>query len=167
MNKELINNWNTVINEEDAVYILGDVSWDNRENTSKIIQQLKGKKYLVRGNHDQQFNLSNNPSQKFEWIKDYAEIKDNGRNIILSHYPIPCYKNMMHGYYHLFGHVHSTKDSIIIEDALDTLFNNWNLERRSFNVGCMKWWMNYTPKTLDQIIEGYNNYIKILVEKKK
>lgn len=162
MNTELINNWNSVVNEDDEVYILGDVSWGSMEKTLEILKQLKGKKYLIRGNHDTIFHNSFKEFNEFQWIKDYAEIKDNDRNIVLSHYPMPCYKNMMHGWYHLFGHIHSTKDSEIIENALDTLFQTWNLERRTFNVGCMKWWMNYTPKTLGQIIEGYNNYIKFL-----
>ena len=28
---------------------------------------------------------------RFEWIKPYAELNDNKRKIILSHYPIFCY----------------------------------------------------------------------------
>jgi hypothetical protein len=31
---------------------------------------------------------------------------------------------------------------------------------RACNVGCMMPYMNYTPKTLSQIIDGYNTWVK-------
>ena len=158
---ELINNWNFVVNEDDEVYILGDVSWKNMKETLNILKQLKGKKHLVRGNHDEGFDNSDKFSHEFQWIKDYAEIKDNGRNVVLSHYPICFYKNMPHGWYHLFGHTHITNDEKMNEKFLDISFATYNIERRAFNVGCMQPWINYYPRTLDEIINNYNNYKEI------
>ena len=35
----------------------------------------------------------------FEKISDYEEIVDNDRNVVLCHYPIPCYKNHFYGWF--------------------------------------------------------------------
>lgn len=161
MDSELIENWNSVVTNEDEVYILGDISWLDKEITINIINQLNGKKYLIRGNHDSFFN-SNFPSNGFQWIKDYAEIKDGSKTVILSHYPMPVYKNIHHGNYHLFGHVHDTADSFAIEKYLSEIFERYKLPRRAFNVGCMKPWMDYTPRTLEQIENGYNKYMEVI-----
>ena len=32
------------------------------------------------------------------------------------------------------------------------------LPMRAYNVGCMMPWMNYTPRTIEQIIEGHKNW---------
>jgi len=165
MNTALIHNWNEIVTAEDSVYVLGDVSWDSKENTLKFLSQLNGKKYLIRGNHDTEFQCSNKPSQGFAWIKDYAEIVDNGKHIVLSHYPIPCYKNMYYGWYMLYGHVHSTTEDVITEHYFDSICNYYEFPRKSFNVGCMKNWMQFAPRTLDQIEDGYNKYKEIIKER--
>ena len=161
MDLDLIKKWNSVVTEEDEVYILGDISWWNKKMTEDIINQLKGKKYLIKGNHDVFMN-SDIPSNIFQWVKDYAEIQDGGKTIILSHYPIPCYKNMYHGTYHLFGHVHNTAESSVIENCLTSICEYYEFSRKAFNVGCMKPWMDYTPRTLEQIENGYNKYIEVI-----
>ena len=52
MDKALIHNWNSVITPKDIVYVLGDVSFYDKERTVKLIKSLKGTKVLVMGNHD-------------------------------------------------------------------------------------------------------------------
>lgn len=53
MNEKIIQNWNSVIKDDDIVYHLGDV-YLNAEYASiyKILKELKGQKYLAYGNHD-------------------------------------------------------------------------------------------------------------------
>lgn len=52
----LLNNWNSIVNNNDDIYILGDIGrlGNNKENSyvASIISQLKGKKHLIIGNHD-------------------------------------------------------------------------------------------------------------------
>ena len=54
--KRLEKNWNAVVTDNDTVVIPGDVSWAMRlEDTKKdfeFLNGLKGKKILVKGNHD-------------------------------------------------------------------------------------------------------------------
>ena len=153
MNNTIINNWNSVVSENDCVYILGDMFWDNN-NADKILSQLKGHKYLIKGNHDR---LNSSMEKHFIWIKDYAEIKDNNRSVILCHYPIPCFNKQYYGNYHLYGHVHDSFEWNMIEHFKSEMIALYDKQCNMFNVGCMIKYMNYTPRTLDEIIEKANS----------
>jgi calcineurin-like phosphoesterase family protein len=52
MHGELIKRWNSVVTDQDIVYIVGDAVMGQRETTLQFIKQLAGHKYLVPGNHD-------------------------------------------------------------------------------------------------------------------
>jgi hypothetical protein len=71
---------------------------------------------------------------------------------------------MYYGWYMLYGHVHSTTEDVITEHYLDSICNYYEFPRKSFNVGCMKSWMNFTPRTLEQIETGYVKYKNKLKE---
>ena len=109
MNKTLINNWNTYVTDHDEVYILGDfMHKGNAKTANEILSRLKGKKYLIKGNHenylsDPHFNL-----HLFEWIKDYHAVTLDGIKFILFHYPILEWDNYFRGSIHLYGHVHNS-----------------------------------------------------------
>ena len=47
-----VDKWNKTIAKGDFVYILGDFCLGNKEYTEKILNRLKGRKFLIRGNHD-------------------------------------------------------------------------------------------------------------------
>ena len=49
MQEVLIQNWNSVVNEEDIVFVVGDYSNIDYYQTEKITKRLKGKKYLIKG----------------------------------------------------------------------------------------------------------------------
>jgi len=53
---EIFSNWEKSISNEDVVLIAGDISWAMRLEDAtpdlEIISKLKGKKVLLRGNHD-------------------------------------------------------------------------------------------------------------------
>ena len=108
MEQTLIKNWNEKVTKEDVVYILGDFCWSKEKSEwLKILDQLNGSKYLIRGNHD----LKNPPAavkNKFCQITDYKEITDNGKRIIMSHYPILFYRSSYNeGVWHFCGHTHN------------------------------------------------------------
>lgn len=52
MNARLIHNWNSVVEPDDTVWVLGDVDMHGKEATLALIDQLVGTKILVAGNHD-------------------------------------------------------------------------------------------------------------------
>lgn len=163
MDKALINNWNSVVDNLDAVYILGDFCWDKEDRWIEVLKQLKGKKYLILGNHDLK-RLTPKVKGYFSGIYDYREIKDNGRRVILCHYPIPFYKNDYNpDVYHLYGHIHVTIENDFMEKIKKMIQEEDTRDRgkhmcQFYNVGCMMPWMGYTPRTLDEIIEGVRKH---------
>lgn len=84
MQDTIIKNWNGAVGRTDDVYILGDVFWKN-EGAGKILNSLNGNKFLILGNHDR---VNAEMKEHYVWVKEYAEIKDNGRHVVLCHYPI-------------------------------------------------------------------------------
>ena len=52
MDKALIALWNRKVNSEDLVYVVGDFAYRNEKPFDWYLRQLKGKKYLIVGNHD-------------------------------------------------------------------------------------------------------------------
>lgn len=104
MNEKMIDIWNKTVAPKDRVYILGDFSFMNSARTGKVLEQLNGRKTLIRGNHDGWLNYD--LESHFENIYDYRKISIDGKRIVLFHYPIWEWENMHHGSYHLYGHVH-------------------------------------------------------------
>lgn len=87
MDKTLIKNWNNKVKDNDEIYILGDFTLKkDEEYILNILNQLNGKKYLIKGNHDY-WVKKEILSSEFEWIKDYYELKYNKEKFILCHYP--------------------------------------------------------------------------------
>lgn len=106
MNETLIKNWNNTIKPQDTIYILGDLCFKmTLEESHKIIQRLNGKKILIRGNHDKQYDEG-----LFQDICDYKELKYNKQLFILSHYPFEEWNHFFSGAIHLHGHQHNHSD---------------------------------------------------------
>ena len=162
MENVLISNWNSMVTNEDTVYILGDFCWGKEPDWIRILDKIIGNKVLIRGNHDLK-NMPVNLKNKFADIKDYQEIDDNGRTVIMCHYPILAYKHSFDpNTFMLFGHVHNnTKESYLITQFIKQIRQNYigNFDNRGqlVNVGCMMPWMDYTPRTLDYLIDKLDN----------
>lgn len=162
MNRAIINNWNNVVTNEDTVYILGDFCWLKEDKWIEILDELKGNKVLIRGNHDLK-NMPANLKSKFADIKDYKEIDDNGQTVIMCHYPILAYKHSFDpNTFMLFGHVHNnTRESHLITQFIKEIWKNriekFDNRGQLINVGCMMPWMGYTPRTLDYLINKLDN----------
>lgn len=156
MNKELIRRWNSVVSNGDIVYILGDMFWCTPKIAAPIMDELNGQKFLVKGNHDR-WNDSKF-DKKFVKIADYLEVEDGDKRIVLSHYPIPCFKNHFYGWVHLYGHVHSSFEWNMMEHDRFLMENLYNKQCDMINVGCMMPWMDYTPRTLEEIMARYEKW---------
>ena len=164
MEQTLIKNWNSRVTKEDVVYILGDFCWSKEKSDwLKILDQLNGSKYLIRGNHD----LKNFPAEvknKFCQITDYKEITDNGKRIIMSHYPIMFYRSSYgNDVWHFCGHTHNRtaeelKRQEYILDLLKSREKDYDNRAHIINVGCMMDYVNYVPRTAEELIEWWENY---------
>ena len=168
MNEYMIEQWNQKVRKNDEVVILGDFSIAKGEKTNELLLRLKGKKYLIVGNHDRFLNDKTFDRNLFKWIEPYMELNDNKRKVILSHYPVFCYNGQYRlndqgepKVYMLYGHVHNTYDELLINHFQNItreqkrLVYHANEERpipcNMINCFCM--FSDYTPLTLDEWIE--------------
>lgn len=110
MNQTLIRNWNQRVKAEDEIYILGDFTMKGPAMASSILTQLKGRKYLIRGNHDQFADAADFDASQFLWIKDYGEVVWGNTRFTLFHYPILEWNGFYKGAVNLHGHQHNHED---------------------------------------------------------
>lgn len=107
MDEKLIYNWNSLIDNKDEVYILGDFSFHKKRKTVEIVKRLNGNKCLILGNHDKK-NLNNEIKSYFNWCKDYHEQKIDNEFVVMSHYPMLTWNKSHYGSFMLHGHSHGS-----------------------------------------------------------
>lgn len=167
MNAHIIEQWNKKVRKNDEVVILGDFSWGNAQQTQEVLEQLNGRLYLIVGNHDRFLEDKKFDSSRFVWIKQYAELNENRRKVVLSHYPIACYNGQYRKdedgnpkTYMLHGHIHKTQDQQLID-----FFEEYVKSQSHVSIGgdietipchfinCFCMYSNYQPMTLDEWLE--------------
>ena len=142
----IITNWNKTLKNTDTGFILGDVSYRPRDETLEMLEQLKGNIVILPGNHDRWLIHEDN-------IADCLTIKDTvfgeEKYVFLCHYPCAVWDRQFEGGLHLYGHVHSrmNNDGTIRHTVLDHPDMS-----NAYNCGCMVSYMNYTPRTIEEII---------------
>lgn len=110
MNKALIENWNNKISFDDNVYILGDVTMKGPGAAMSVLQQLKGKKHLICGNHDYFVRKESFERSLFVSIQDYSEVTYSNTMFVLSHYPMLEWNGYYKGSIMLHGHQHNHRE---------------------------------------------------------
>lgn len=156
MDEAMISMWNDEVSEKDTTYILGDVIWQSREEDwERILKALKGKKFIVKGNHDETSTLRKLAKNGvIEGWEHQTIVSDNGRKVILNHSPMPFFVNQHHdGWYHLYGHVHTSFDYKMILSLQRSIEDLYQHPIEMYNCGCMLYYMSYIPQTLDWIVE--------------
>ena len=121
MNEAIVLAWNSVVDNKDTVYIGGDFAFRNHR---KWVNELKGKKILIVGNHD---HMPQDVLDLFkpDWKCDDVTAQDAiktmvqfrevhqqldrvicGQRMTLNHYPMRSWSSSVHGAWCLHGHVH-------------------------------------------------------------
>ena len=138
------------------VYILGDFCWGKQSNWIYFLSMLKGQKTLIVGNHDLK-QFSSNTKRLFSDIKYYKYISDNGRRVILCHYPIPFYvSDYSDKCYMLYGHLHNSIQETFmkqIKNMIKEKDNRGKSTNKCNFYNCFCGFYNYEPVTLDEIIQ--------------
>lgn len=139
--EHIIKNWNSVVNPNDTVWILGDMVI-NKKNLHRF-RELNGRKLLVMGNHDN-FNK--------EWFDTVlmdvvdrpfgcVEKRFGGIRTVFTHIPVhPCQLERRFDF-NLHGHLHSSTVSKMDGSGEDDL--------RFLNLSMEHW--NLTPVPFDTI----------------
>ncbi len=166
MHSYILQQWNAKINNGDTVYILGDMAFRYKGNDLiALVAQLRGKKVLLKGNHDDVSDYRY--KQLFHEICDYKELTENvegkAYKLCLMHYPILMWNGQHNGTILLYGHTHNSVEDTFFQECIDrineseelSLRRNGGKTVRAYNVGCMKPYMNYEPRTLKEILEAH------------
>ena len=147
MDKTLIKNFNSVVGENDILYILGDFTMSGSYTKClRYREQINCKRiHLVLGNHDKR----NIHHDYFESVQDYEELKMNGIKLCLSHYPFLSWNSRDRGSIMCHGHIHSNKRS--------NATNRWQRILR-YDVGVDA--NDYKPVSIEEIIEYFRSVNK-------
>jgi calcineurin-like phosphoesterase family protein len=86
MDESLIWIWNQLVDYNDMVYVLGDVSFHRPSTGVSQLSRLKGRKILIQGNHDN-WSLTQYQQAGFDAVLQEARIRLGGYSVTLSHYP--------------------------------------------------------------------------------
>lgn len=91
MNEAIITRYNTIVQPEDDVYVLGDLMLNNNEEGLQCIKQLKGNIHIIRGNHDSDTRMSlYNECYNIVEITEGQFLNYKNYHFYLSHYPCLC-----------------------------------------------------------------------------
>ena len=135
----LLDRINSRVGKKDELYILGDVSMGNKENTEKILHRMNGSnKFLILGNHDD--NIKHSTVFKGIWQRrnfNFNSPSYPNIHIVLDHFPLASWERKVHGAMHLYGHVHGR-------------FENRGL---SFDIGVDA--NNYYPLNLEEVLDKF------------
>ncbi len=163
MEEAFIRNWNNAVNEDDTVYMLGDMFDDTRvDKVAEILRKLKGRKVMIRGNHEPIGEFPDKIKPLMEDTGSYLEITDGDREVVLSHYPILFHKNARHKKWCMvYGHLHNSIDYLDLVMFKAIIYvrakrYDASIARLWYNCGAMMPWVDYTPRTLEELIEGEN-----------
>lgn len=136
MNEAIITNWNNKVKKDSKVFLMGDVSFGNKNKTSDILDRLNGEIYIILGNHDEISKLKHN---KVVSICDYLEISCGDYFIVLSHFPFEVWNKRQYQSWHLHGHCHG---SLVLE--------NDNQKRIDVGIDCSP---SFSPFSFSEIEE--------------
>ena len=127
--RTLIENHKRAVRKNDTTYFFGDMCFT--EESLELIEELKGKKILIQGNHDGQY--IKDKRKLWEVFDDIIALK-NYKGVWFSHCPI--HESELRGKYNIHGHTHSA----IVDD------------HRYFNI-CVEQ-TDYKPLQIKEVIEG-------------
>lgn len=118
MNQALINNWNSVVKEDDTVFVLGDMGFCGYDKLEPLMSQLNGKKYLIQGNHDSDkivFRLYEaNIIEGYYKMHEVTIIGDEecpDQQLTLCHFPMIDWPNKERGAWMVHGHQHQLPET--------------------------------------------------------
>lgn len=122
MNCVIVENWNARVRPDDEVWIVGDFAYRSAESPTGILRELNGRKHLILGNHDFKWIKNVQLDRWFESVDMMAQTEDEGRRIVLCHYPL---MTVPRHFVNVFGHIHNDR-SAGYWSLLSTMENSLN-----------------------------------------
>lgn len=145
MDHAMIQLWNARVSKDDEVWFLGDFCHKSAHPAEWYLHQLKGRKHLIVGNHDQPILNSQTALGYFESVDQMARVVDvyerENVDVHLCHYPILQWNRKHFGSWHVYGHIHG--------DTGET-FEIMSRFEHALNAGAVI--NNYTPVSLRELV---------------
>ncbi|OLP54838.1 hypothetical protein BJF92_13595 [Rhizobium rhizosphaerae] len=111
--EHIVKCWNSVVGDHDHVYHLGDFAFAlsrNGDRVRELFSRMKGRKYLIIGNHDVTKKGDLHPTlAALDWAarpEHALRTRDGGRDVYMSHYAGRTWPSQHHGAIHFYGHSH-------------------------------------------------------------
>lgn len=112
MTNGMITQWNEQVTDNDIIYHLGDLCLGNLNQTIDVLQRLKGKIILIKGNHD--FSKHYKKVNEMGLLHEYHEVgitlKHNKQQMWLTHYPFEI--GLRPRKWSIHGHIHSEESNL-------------------------------------------------------
>ncbi len=139
MNRTIIDNWNEVVEEDDFVYLVGDLAFGRRRSKMRYwLKKLNGNVILILGNHDKGYLDSIVHADK-------CVLFYKGKKFLLIHDP----KMVNSGDdWVIHGHEHNNKPE---------KYPFMNGKNRTINVSVEL--INYTPISLDFLVDRMEDVV--------
>ena len=147
MNQTMIDNHNSVVSDEDLCLFLGDVCF-NGGVYDEIMPQLKGAKYLIRGNHDRL--LEGRYREHFQRVLGIY-IRDR---FAFTHVPIHT-QSLARWTANIHGHLHA--NTVTKQVYTKKWFGKAIQVPDPRYINCSVEQINYTPVLFDDIKARFND----------
>lgn len=128
MNRVLIDNWNSIVKENDYVINVGDFCLGSTQDYIDLRQQLNGKIILIKGNHDRQTRRVIVERAGFIAFKKIIELNHVCLKIV--HNPAHIKED---GFIILHGHIHSKT----VHHNFDNKYINLSVDVTDFKPVCL------------------------------
>lgn len=124
MNQGIIDNWNSVVKEDDIVIVLGDLGFCGITKLIPLIKQLKGQIYVIQGNHDSDSVMLALYNEGI--IKGYNRLRSitvtgdsecPDQELTLCHFPMISWYNKEKGAWMIHGHEHQQPETLSFSPA--------------------------------------------------
>lgn len=148
----LIDNWNSVVSDEDTVFHLGDAFFCDKNRSIEIMNRLKGHKILIKGNHDSR-------KDSYYYGIGFEEVQTWGyyESFTLTHKPLgfqnkPMALNLTAQTFNVHGHIHKGTHR---SDSMDIINQN---QVAYYCVSVDQ--TNFYPISFEEIDRKYNIWLE-------
>lgn len=148
MNEAIIEKWNATVKDEDIVYHLGDVMMGaDLEAGLRLVQKLKGQKYLAFGNHDTDARMKAFAANHFfKEIQMGYRLKLKKTTFIATHYPTITANGNDNRVLGLYGHTHQQTNFFSDEAGIRTYMYHVGVDSH-----------DCTPVNLEELVAEIKN----------
>jgi calcineurin-like phosphoesterase family protein len=99
----LVELWNATVGDGDEIWHLGDFMRGGGKSTDALLARLNGTKHLIIGNNDAPEAIA---SSGWTSVQHYAELRIDGRLVVMCHYPFRTWNRIGDKSIDLHGHSH-------------------------------------------------------------